>query len=237
MDRRESLRYIVLGSMASTLALHGCQTEPETTAIDTPPKSDEHHFGRTPEEKKLIEELNSEQYFNPHEMETIATVCNLILPATESLKGALDVEVPEFIEFMSKDYPPFQIPLRGGLMWLDHESNERNNLEFIAASEAKQKEILDTIAYPDVENPENDSVGVRFFSLIRNLTVTGYYTSKIGIEEIGYKGNTPNEWNGVPDDVLVKHGVAYEKEWLAKCIDHSKRGVIAQWDDEGNLTT
>ena len=235
MDRRESLRYIVLGSVASTLALQGCQTENKPAEI--PIETDENHFGRTPAEKKLIEELNSEQYFNAHEMETIATLCNLILPPTDTLKGALDAEVPEFIEFMSKDYPPFQIPLRGGLMWLDHESNERNNLEFKSASEAQQKEILDDIAYPDMENSENDSLAVRFFSLMRNLTLTGYYTSKIGIDELDYKGNTPNEWDGVPEDVLIKHGVAYEQEWLAKCIDHSKRGVIAEWDEQGNLIT
>jgi len=78
---------------------------------------------------------------------------------------------------------------------------------------------------------------VNFFSLVRNLTMTGFYTSKIGIEEIGYKGNQPNVWDGVPQDVLDQHGVAYDEEWLAKCVDQSQRGVIAEWDEDGNLIT
>ena len=78
---------------------------------------------------------------------------------------------------------------------------------------------------------------MNFFSLVRNLTMTGFYTSKIGIEEIGYKGNMPNVWDGVPDDVLEQHGVAYDEEWLAKCVDQSKRGIIAEWDEDGNLLT
>ena len=70
---------------------------------------------------------------------------------------------------------------------------------------------------------------------MRNLTLTGYYTSKVGIADLGYKGNQPNVWDGVPDDVLKQHGVFYEEEWLAKCVDQSKRNDVAQWDELGNL--
>ncbi|MEE1964223.1 gluconate 2-dehydrogenase subunit 3 family protein, partial [Allomuricauda taeanensis] len=65
----------------------------------------------------------------------------------------------------------------------------------------------------------------------------GFYTSKIGIEELGYKGNMPNVWDGVPDDVLEQHGVSYDPEWLAKCVDQSKRNIVAEWDENGNLIT
>ncbi|MGB5652513.1 MAG: gluconate 2-dehydrogenase subunit 3 family protein, partial [Robiginitalea sp.] len=78
---------------------------------------------------------------------------------------------------------------------------------------------------------------IQFFNLVRNLTVCGYYTSKVGIEDLGYKGNMPNVWDGVPQDVLDKHGLAYEPEWLEKCVDQSQRGVIAEWDEDGNLLT
>ena len=70
---------------------------------------------------------------------------------------------------------------------------------------------------------------------MRNLTLTGYYTSKMGIEDLGYKGNMPNVWDGVPEDVLAAHGLNYDPSWLAKCVDQSKRADIATWDDEGNL--
>ena len=64
--------------------------------------------------------------------------------------------------------------------------------------------------------------GVSFFSLIRNLTITGFYTSKIGIEDIGYKGNTPTEWNGVPEAVLKQYNVAYTEKELKECISFDK---------------
>jgi hypothetical protein len=59
----------------------------------------------------------------------------------------------------------------------------------------------------------------------------------MGIEDLGYKGNTPNVWDGVPEDVLEQHGVAYDPEWLAKCVDQSQRNVIAEWDANGKLLT
>lgn len=235
MDRRDSLKYIVLGSVATSLAFQGCK--PEVDEIPAVEHQDDNHFGRTPEEKELIKELNSKQFFNEHEMETMAVLCNLILPPNDKLGGAVEAEVPDFIEFMSKDYPPFQVPLRGGFMWIDHTSNEKFGTEFKSASVDQQKSILDTIAFPDIKDPDNVSLGERFFTLMRNLTLTGYYTSPMGIEDIGYKGNTPNVWDGIPEDVLAQHGVAYEKEWLAKCIDQSKRGILAEWDDDGNLLT
>lgn len=238
MDRRESIKSIVLGSIAGSLVLNGCNPSSDAEVNEKLNKEKEKHFGRTPEEKELIAELNAEQFFNEHEMATISVLSNLILPPDEKYGGPLDAGVPEFIEFMAKDFPPFQITLRGGLMWLDHKSNTEYNLEFKSAAENQQKEILDLIAYPDIEIPDNEQpLEIQFFSLMRNLTLTGYYTSKMGIEDLGYKGNTSNIWDGVPEEVLKQHGVAYEEEWLAKCIDQSKRATIAEWDDEGNLIT
>ncbi|RKR08005.1 gluconate 2-dehydrogenase subunit 3-like protein [Maribacter vaceletii] len=238
MDRRKSIKSIILGSVAGGLAVNGCKPVSEESLIAPTVKVDEKHFGRTPLEKELIAELNAKTFFNPHELETIEVLCNLILPATATIGGALEAEVPEFIEFMSKDIPEYQPKLRGGLMWLDHKCNTDFGSEFKSSIETQQKEILDAIAYPDIKVPENKRpLEVQFFSLIRNLTLTGYYTSKIGIEDIGYKGNTPNIWDGVPQDVLEKHGVSYNEEWIAKCIDQSKRSDIAKWDENGNLLT
>ena len=237
MDRRDSLKSIILGSVAGSLILHGCK--PETASVETSESatSDDHYFGRTPEELELIDKLNAEQYFNEHEMETITVLCNLILPPNEK-GGIVEAEVPEFIEFMAKDIPQLQPIFRGGLMWLDHKSNTDFGTEFKVTAEAQQKQILDEIAFYDHKIPISEQpLEIQFFALMRDHTVTGYYTSKIGIEDLGYKGNTPNVWDGVPQDVLDQHGVAYDEEWLAKCVDQSKRGVIAEWDDEGNLLT
>ncbi|HDZ15442.1 hypothetical protein LCGC14_1369290 [marine sediment metagenome] len=239
MDRRNSIKSIILGSVAGGLAVHGCKPEAEAKAEDTQTlEGYSYQYGRTPKEKERITELEAEQFFNEHELATIAVLSDLILPPNDKFGSATEAGVQDFIEFMAKDIPEMQITLRGGLMWLDHRSNSQFGTEFKSASEDRQMQLLDTIAYPDILVAETErTLEIQFFSLMRNLVVTGYYTSKIGIKDLGYKGNTPNVWDGVPKDVLEQHGVAYEKEWLAKCIDQSKRGVIAEWDENGKLLT
>ncbi len=123
-------------------------------------------------------------------------------------------------------------------MWLDQESNSRFNKVFIDCTDEEQIAIVEDIAYPDPEGKKPlMSHGIKFFDLMRNLTHTGYYTSKIGIEDLGYKGNISNEWNGVPEEVLAEHDVDYDPEWVAKCVDQNTRGTTAEWDDDMNLIT
>jgi len=238
MDRRKSIKSIVLGTVAGGLALNACKPELNEDEQGVLAEGNEKHFGRTPEEKEQIAKLEAEVFFNEHELETVGVLCDLILPANEEFGSATDAGVPNFIEFMAKDIPELQVTLRGGLMWLDHKCNTEFETEFKITDEAQQKEVLDRIAYPDITVRDDEQpLEIQFFSLMRNLTLTGYYTSKMGIEDLGYVGNTPNVWNGVPDAILAQHGVAYDEDWLAKCVDQSKRGVIAEWDDAGNLLT
>lgn len=237
MDRRNSLKSIFLGTVAGGLAVHGCKPEAQAEAEAKLPGYN-YKYGRLPEEKELIAELESKKLLTDHEMETIAVLSALILPANDKFGSAADAGVPDFIEFMAKDIPDMQTTLRGGLMWLDHKSNTEYQLEFKSASEEQQKALLDEIAFYDPEVPMDEQpLEIQFFSMMRNLTMTGYYTSKMGMDDLGYKGNMPNVWDGVPQDVLDQHGVAYEEEWIAKCVDQSKRGVIAEWDEDGNLLT
>jgi hypothetical protein len=77
--------------------------------------------------------------------------------------------------------------------------------------------MVDLIAYPAKAAPEMQQ-GVSFFNLMRNLTATGYYTSEIGIKDLGYAGNKANKWNGVPDDVLKQYGLSYTEKELKECV-------------------
>ncbi len=238
MDRRKSIQTIILGAGASAMAFHGCKTDGNKMDEEIPAVKETKYFGRTPEELERIEKLNAEELFNLHELETIGVLSTVILPPKEPHGGPLEAEVPAFIEFMGKDIPELAPTLLGGLMWLDHKSNTEFGKEFKLAALEEQKQICDEICWHDIEIPlEKQPLEIQFFYLIRGLTVTGYYTSKVGIADLGYKGNQPNVWDGVPQDVLDQHGVAYDPEWIAKCVDQSKRGVIAEWDDEGNLLT
>ena len=193
-------------------------------------------YGRTPEEIERDELLMEDQFFNEHELVSLAVLCDISLPATPGFGSASDAGVAEFIEFISKDLPRHQLPLRGGLMWIDTESNRRFNALFVNCTDEQQIEIIEDIAYPDPElkYPEF-AYGIEFFSLLRNLTITGYYTTKMGIDKLGYVGNRPNVWDGVPEEVLTQHNISYEPEWLAKCVDQDKRNISAEWDENGNL--
>ena len=236
MDRRETLKSLLIGTVSGGLVISGCSTKsdekPEEIVTNLPESTPD--YGRTDLEKARDAKLFAENFLNTHELETIAVLCDLILPANEEFESATDAGVPEFIDFIVKDIPTHKLPMRGGVMWLDNFSNKLYNKEFKTLGESEQKKILDQIAWPAEADPALQQ-GVSFFSLMRDLTVTGYFTSKIGIRDLGYKGNMPNVWDGVPDDILKDLGMAYEKEWLEKCIDQNKRFEIAQWDEDGNL--
>lgn len=238
MDRRESLKSIVLGSLAGGLVLGGCKPGEEQELAQAIDQKAGDYYGRTPEERERDKELMEEELLSDHERELLTVLCDVILPPGDTYKGASDADVAGFIEFMAKDIPQLQTPLRGGLLDLEHQCYQAFDKSFVNATEAEKKELIDPIAYydPDVPELERDPA-VNFFSLVRNLTLTGFYTSKIGIEELGYQGNSPNVWDGVPEEVLVQHGVSYDPEWVAKCIDQEKRNIQAEWDDDGNLIT
>ena len=235
MKRRETIKSMLVGGIAGPLFIAGCQPEHKDEKI----KGKENAagpYGRTAKEKEHDEMVMASKFLNEHELGTIAVLCDLILPATATAGSAKDAGVPEFIDFIVKDITSHQVPMRGGLMWLDHRSRHLFGDVFMMCNVENQKQLLDEIAYPDDVSPEL-AQGAEFFSRVRNLVLTGYYTTRMGIDDLGYQGNVPNVWDGVPEDVLAHHGVSYEKDWLAKCVDQEKRNVLAQWDEEGRLVS
>lgn len=240
MKRRDSLKTLLVGTVAgATLgSTIGCKTDGTTTTEATSGVADIGLYGRTPKEIAHDKKVLAEVYLNEHELTTIAVLCDIILPATEDAGSATDAEVPAFIDFIVKDIPSHQLPLRGGLMWLDGEANQRFNKEFISCSNTEQIQIIEDIAYPDDDGKKPLMAhGIKFFSRMRNLTLTGYYTTRMGLDDLGYTGNYANVWDGVPAEVLKDHAVDYDPAWLAKCVDQSKRMDIAEWDEMGNLLT
>ncbi|MDY7395168.1 gluconate 2-dehydrogenase subunit 3 family protein [Aureibaculum sp. 2210JD6-5] len=234
MNRRDTIKSLLLGSVAVGLTVQGCAPKEDNSVKEQPKANDGNFYGRTPEEAARDKRLQEEVFFNDHELETIAVLCDIILPKNDEFGSASDAKVPDFIEFIVKDMPYHQMPIRGGIMWLDNYCNKNYDKEFKKCSNTEQLAVCDLIAYPKKTLPEHKQ-GEKFFTKMRNLTLTGYFTSKMGIQDLGYKGNTPNVWDGVPEDVLKAHGFEYDAAWLAKCVDQSKRGDLAKWDDDGNL--
>ena len=223
MDRRKSLK-LIAGSVATTAFLDACKTEEKKLSPTPAPNTfdkNTYTLDRAKEELQREEKLFSEKFFTDHEMATIALLSDIIIPKDEVSGSATEAKVPEFIEFIVKDMPEHQVPMRGGLRWLDMQCLKRFSNDFKTSTAAQQTQIIDEIAYPKKAKPQMKQ-GVSFFSLMRNLTASGFYTSKIGIADIGYKGNTPNQWNGVPAEVLKQYNIAYTEKELKECVSFDK---------------
>ncbi len=203
MKRRDTLKAISLSSLGLA-AINPQVALAEKRAAEPKIKDIEVPGGRLKEEAIRDAKLMAETFFTPAELATISVLSDIIIPADSVSKGAIEAEVPAFIEFIAKDMPHHQTPLRGGLKWLDIESNKRFKKIFTQLTKKQQLEIVDDIAYPEKAKSKY-SQGVSFFTMMRNLTASGYYTSKIGIDDIGYVGNTPNVWTGPPAEVIKQY--------------------------------
>ena len=217
MKRRESLKLIATGALAGGALAAGCNDDKKPSAAAA---TEELKFSidRNPDEVKNEKRLLAmDKFFTDHEMATITLLANIIIPKDDVSGSASDAKVPEFIEFIVKDMPQHQTPMKGGLRWLDMHCMKKFEKAFINSTAEQQISVVDEIAYPKKAKPEV-SQGVKFFSLMRDLTATGFYTSEIGIKDVGYAGNTPNKWKGVPEEVLQQYKLSYTEKELKECI-------------------
>lgn len=217
MDRRKSLKLLAGGAIATGAIAVACNTNDSNPADKKDPLADLKIDRYDAERERERQLLAMDKYFTAHEMATITLLADIIIPKDEFGGSASEAKVPEFIEFIVKDMPAHQLPMRGGLRWLDMQCLKRYENAFKDCSQAQQIEIIDQIAYPEKAAPELKQ-GVAFFNLMRNLTATGYYTSEVGVKDLGYVGNAPNKWNGVPDEVLKQYGLAYTEKELNECV-------------------
>ncbi len=225
MDRRKSLKALALGTVSAGLLLDACKLSDKKEA-DKKVAATEDNAGnptginRMKEEAAHYKEETSYTFFTPEEMATITVLGDIIIPKDDVSGSASDAKVPDFIEFIVKDMPEHQVPMRGGLRWLDMQCLNRYQNAFTDCNQQQQIEMIDEIAYPKKAKPEMKQ-GVAFFNLMRNLTATGFYTTEMGGKDVGYMGNQPNQWNGVPADVLKQYNLAYTDKELKECISFS----------------
>jgi gluconate 2-dehydrogenase gamma chain len=218
MDRRKSIKAMLIGGVSTGILVDACQTDKKSDLAKSPESVEAGNgINRMREEQAHDTELRSATYFTPHEMATIAILADVIIPKDEVSGSATDAKVPDFIEFIVKDMPEYQVPMRGGIRWIDMQCLTRFNNSFRDCTHDQQMQLVDDIAWPKKAKPEM-AQGVSFFNLMRNLTATGFYTSAIGVRDVGYIGNMPNQWNGVPADVLKQYNMAYSEKELKECI-------------------
>lgn len=206
MNRRDSLKAIGLTAISTGVFLEACETGDKKTTPAAPTPADENNTGREAFEIERNKKLHEERFFTDHEMLTITVLADIIIPKDERSGSASDAKVPEFIEFIVKDMPSHQVPMRGGLRWLDAQCMHRYNAAFKDATAQQQLEMVNDIAWPEKVKPGMEQ-GVAFFNRMRDLTASGFFTSEIGVKDLGYAGNMPNKWEGVPADVLKQYGL------------------------------
>jgi gluconate 2-dehydrogenase subunit 3-like protein len=149
------------------------------------------------------------KFFTAHEYATVGLLVDLIIPRDERSGSATEAGVPEFMDFMMVDQPRRQVAMRGGLALVDKLSQDRCGKRFVSATDRDRRALLDEIAY--TSNPDPGlSHAIAFFSSFRDLTATGFFTSKMGVADLQYVGNVfVNEWTGCPEAALEKLGVKY----------------------------
>ncbi|MGB2644742.1 MAG: gluconate 2-dehydrogenase subunit 3 family protein [Candidatus Acidiferrum sp.] len=140
------------------------------------------------------------KFFSPHQYEMLTYLCDTIIPKDDKSGGAVEAGAPEFIDLLTSENEEYQLVLGGGLMWLDGFCSDRYANPFMACTPEQRKEALDLIAFR--KNAKRDpslSQGVVFFAFLRKMTCDGFYTSKIGIADLQYIGNTSlREFPGCP---------------------------------------
>jgi hypothetical protein len=150
------------------------------------------------------------QFFTASEFRLVRTLTDIVIPKDERSGSASDAGVPEFMDFMMVDQPARQVAMRGGLAWLDVECQHRFDRTFLDCSDAERTAVLDDIAYPERADPSRTH-GVAFFNSFRDLTATGFWTTRMGIDDLQYLGNrSVARWNGCPDEALKKLDVSYD---------------------------
>jgi gluconate 2-dehydrogenase gamma chain len=148
------------------------------------------------------------KFFTAHEYATVRVLVDLIIPKDARSGSATDAGVPEFMDFMMIDQPARQTAMRGGLAWIDRECLRRHDKTFLACAAAERTALLDDIAWPLKAKPAL-SHGVAFFNSFRDLTASGFWTTKMGMDDLQYMGNTfVAEWKGCPDEAVKKLGLA-----------------------------
>ena len=177
-------------------------------------------LGATPEvlERVILQTQQARQqpaqfrpkFFSAHEWRTIRMLVDIILPRDERSGSATEAGVPEFMDFMLMERTNMQPQMRGGLAWLDREAMDRFGKRFVEVTAAQRTAIIEDIAWPRRAKPEM-SHGVAFFTYARDFTASGFFSSKMGVEDLKYLGNRyRTEWNGCPDEANARLGVSQD---------------------------
>ncbi len=202
LDRRNALKLLGLMAAAPTFAV---SCSPDDRESPTPGAESAATHPR-PEDYER-------QFLTDHEFDTVRVLVDWIIPADDRSGSATDAGVPEFIDFILTDEQlpdrqAQQTAFRGGLAWVDYECLDRFGSPFVECSEEQQQTLIEAVAWPEEAEPGMEP-GVTFFNSLRDLTASGFFSSKMGMEDLQYRGNRHvSEWTGCPDEVHAHVGLS-----------------------------
>src|SRR5882672_9389155 len=179
ISRRGALELLTAGPVAAAM-------------VWTPAEAQEAHLHATQAREAAAKQATAyrRKFFTAHEYATVGVLVDLIIPKDDRSGSATEAGVPEFMDFMMIDQPRRQIAMRGGLALIDRLSEERFGKRFVANTD------------PGLSH------AIAFFSSFRDLTASGFWSTKMGVADLQYQGNVfVSEWNGCPDAALKKLGV------------------------------
>ena len=199
ISRRDAVQLMAALPFAAFLSWPTAEQEKARRFVDTALKSAADGVAYAP------------KFFTAAEYRTAGILADMIIPRDDRSGSATNAGVPEFMDFMMIDRPSNQKWMRDGLAWLDAQSSTRFSKPFADATVPQREQILNDIAWP-ARAPATLSDGVGFFNRFRDLTASGFWSSRIGVKDLQYMGNLfVPEWNGCPPAALKKLGVNYDK--------------------------
>ncbi len=199
MDRRDAVKAMAILPFALSWDLTAPQIERATRVFALEPATEAAPY--------------VPKFFSSSEWTTVRMLVDYIIPKDERSGSATDAKVPEYMDWLMADKEASlnsRTSMQGGLAWFDRESHERYGKKFVLATDLQRRQILDDIAWPKKAKPEHSN-GVAFFTRLRDLTASGFFSSEMGYKDVRYIGNTFNPgWNGCPPEAMAKLGVSHD---------------------------
>jgi len=212
VSRRDALRRIAGAVFAAGVA-------GEMSLVDA-----QHVHGQAAKMKGALSGYQRQE-LTEHEWETVTRLAELIVPKDSGGGSAVDAGAPEFIDLLTANHSRLADIFHGGLSWLDAEMRVRAGKTFVDSGQDEQTALLDDLVAAEREiasktrssgagpyarfrdyqawDRQELGAGVRFFDWVRKLSVDAYYTSPIGVQDIGYQGNGAASEYVVPEEAIT----------------------------------
>jgi gluconate 2-dehydrogenase gamma chain len=203
MNRREMLASIAAGAAALSIPREGIEAAAAHARDALLAEEQAQHAHQQAPAQAAQSAAYAPKNFTDDEYRLVRLLVDYVIPRDARSGSATQAGVPQFMDFILGEYPSNRAWMRDGIAWMNAECRRRFGKGFISCSDAQRREVLDAIAYPARARTQ-DRPGVEFFTRFRNLTSSGFWTSRLGIADLGYTGNRPvTEWVGTPPNVLA----------------------------------